>query len=337
MTEEFDFDGKKTLSAELDAFFEAPEDPIIKFGVSYLDDAMGGIEPQDCIVISSTTGAGKTELAVQVAYNASMSGKKVTYYALEADKHEIFHRLIYKRIIKLKKESLDDGGYFDYQHYYTKSKKHLWGKYFLKAKEQILSEASNLNVHYPYENLEREFNQASVEAELLCRANETDLFIIDHLHFVQIDGPDYLQQMDKLMRTIGKLVKHLKKPVILIAQLRKTMDYNRPLLPMTDDIFGASQIKNTATKIILFGRDSSDKSRGAVLINCSKNRRRGEVLYYTAKLNYSYLTNQYSDKYFLGRLTKQGKEFEYLDKNDWPMWAENVQTPIVEAISGRYI
>lgn len=336
--DDFKFDDEKdVLKKELNDFYTSPPDDIITFGVSYLDDALGGIEPMDCVVVSSTTGAGKTELAVQIASNAAQAGKRVAFYALEADKNEIFHRLIYKRIIKIKKEQNDNAGFFDYQDYYTKRKKDLWGIYFQQASKEILSETEKLNVFYPFENIDREFTQASVEAELLCRSQDTDLFILDHLHFVQIDGPDYLKQMDQLMRTIGKLVKYLKKPVILIAQLRKATDYNRPLLPTVDDIFGASQIKNTATKIILFGRDPNDSQRGGVLINCAKNRRRGEVMYFTAKLSYSYLTNQYSDKYFIGRLMKGGKEFELMDKKDWPRWATNAAIPTIDAITSKHI
>ena len=71
---------------------------ILKFGVSYLDDALLGILPNDLVLIGAPSGAGKTQLCVNIANANLAEGKRVHVFALEAEQDEWERRIKYQML-----------------------------------------------------------------------------------------------------------------------------------------------------------------------------------------------------------------------------------------------
>lgn len=116
---------------------QAPK--VLNYGVGFLDDSLGGIIPNDLIVIGAKTGAGKTQLATSVALETSqraanyevdkagkyvrdaednlvvltdkngipVTGAPVHYFALEAEDNEIERRIKYGKLSDMYYRLLD--------------------------------------------------------------------------------------------------------------------------------------------------------------------------------------------------------------------------------------
>jgi replicative DNA helicase len=68
----------------------------LTFGVQFLDEAVGGIYSNDLVLYGAKTGIGKTQLATITAMANAANGKRVHFFALEAEQHEIERRIKYQ-------------------------------------------------------------------------------------------------------------------------------------------------------------------------------------------------------------------------------------------------
>lgn len=67
--------------------------PTIMTRIADLDGITGGIFPQELTIIASRPGMGKTQLALQIAKNVALSGKKALFFSLEMSMVQIWARL----------------------------------------------------------------------------------------------------------------------------------------------------------------------------------------------------------------------------------------------------
>ena len=70
----------------------------LSYGISFVDDVTGGIFKNDLVIATSKTGIGKTEFATTVAQVNAIAGKRVHYFALEADPQEVTRRIKYRML-----------------------------------------------------------------------------------------------------------------------------------------------------------------------------------------------------------------------------------------------
>ena len=99
----FDFDENFVSAAER-VTNERPERAELvgrqlSYGIQFLDDILRGILPHDLILLGASTGAGKTEAAKQIAMHNALLGKRVHYFALEAEPKEIERRVKYALLV----------------------------------------------------------------------------------------------------------------------------------------------------------------------------------------------------------------------------------------------
>lgn len=65
----------------------------IPYGLKYLDEVTGGMQPKELITMVARTGVGKTWLLTKFCSSAALSGYKSVYFSLEMDCQSIMNRL----------------------------------------------------------------------------------------------------------------------------------------------------------------------------------------------------------------------------------------------------
>ena len=80
---------------------------LLKFGVSFVDDSLLGILPDDLILVGAPSGVGKTQFCVNLALANVSVGKRVHFFALEAGKYEIERRLKWQILVDRKSTRLN--------------------------------------------------------------------------------------------------------------------------------------------------------------------------------------------------------------------------------------
>ncbi len=314
--------------ASTSAFTELEErsrarDHKLKFGISFLDDAGGGISPRDLILIGAPSGVGKTELCCNIALANIQDGKRVHYIALEAEPFEIERRLKFQLVSKAYHMApLEIKPKIKGPLTYDK-----WADgEFVEAMREIEDGVADL-FSRGYKDLllfykQNEFTISDLIEKVSGFAHESDLIIVDHVHYFDFDDDNENRAVKKIAMTARTLALEEGKPIILVSHLRKRDKGNQELCAGLDEFHGSSELFKVATKVITVspGGVTSD-GKYETFMRVPKNRKSGNATRYLGRLLYSPKTNSYDQGYKLGWSTcSRSHGFEELDPDLYPAW-----------------
>lgn len=301
---------------------EAYQHKILSFGIPFLDEALKGIVSEDLIVMGAKTGIGKTQLAMHIAFHNARQGRNVIYFALEAAEYEIERRMKYQQVcdkfFSMPNRPQIHLNYLDW----------LYGD-FLKELREIEKEIEQtsflpqLRIYYRSKN----FDVKEFQRVLLAVKEDTELVIIDHLHYFDHDDPNENKAVKEIVKTIKDMTAITKIPVILISHVRKTDRRLKTLVPDIEDFHGSSDIGKIATKAFCLSPGKYDATSNCKLtfINIQKCRDDGSRTGWTGCLAYNLTSQRYQREYVLGRMSIDSTEFETTETRQLPFWAVNAR------------
>ncbi len=307
---------------------------MIDYGIPYLDDCLGGIMPEDVILIGSKSGMGKTQLVSNIAAHQSENGKKVYFFALEAEDREIERRIKFSFMArKYFAESGDPGKRISYKDWRQFKLESELGPYEDEA-EAYFEQLKNLKTFYRNRG---DFNIDTLEKEVTKIAKEADLIILDHIHFIDIESAaNENAEMKKIVKMLNDLVSRYKVPIIIVAHLRKTFQgKNHALVPNLEDFHGSSDLVKIVKNAIILApargllrkeadgtATEKDKKLYDTYVQIRKSRiAGGPATTTTGVMFFDVTTNSYWPKYAVGELTSNDSKWEPLDYR--PDWAKN--------------
>ena len=290
---------------------------LLRFGVSFLDDYCRGLLPHDLILIAARTGAGKTTLAEMIATGNAAAGKRVHYFALEAEPNEIERRLKFRWLAH---RCYIDG--FNYPDWYLGRFDDELGFLAAEADDTLGRDYATLQTYYKAAG---DFGQADIHRLFLAIRNETDLIVLDHLHYV--DTPDDVAEnraQKEIVKAIRDCALSIGVPIIVVAHMRKRAKRSQ-LLPEVEDVMGSSDIAKIATRAILLApakdQTAAQSYERPTYIQADKDRLCGNQAT-VALLQYDLRFSTYQDKYFLGYADAQGESWK-LATGAIPSWAKH--------------
>lgn len=294
----------------------------LSFGVSFLDEALGGIYKDDLILLGAKTGLGKSQLAVLIALKNSRLGKRVHYFALEASKKEIERRLRYQRVCDLffskNVKPFLDLNFTDWQE----------GKLDFDLSE-IENEIDNSdikqkNLYVRYRD-ETGFDLEKLKIAFGFIKDKTDLVILDHLHYFDYEDTNDNRATKEIVKGVRDLSQLHNTPVILISHVRKNDFKNKRIIPDIDDFHGTSEISKIATRAITLAPEfsSSNKKSSVTIFQILKNRIDGSRSRWAARHEFIFKDQSYSNKYQIGNISLDGTEFKECLPGDKPLWAKS--------------
>lgn len=309
---------------------------MLSFGVSYLDEFLGGIAMNDLILYGATTGIGKTALATITAVANAEKGKRVHFFALEAEENEIENRIRYQILANF---FFQQGMFKQYQGVRLNYMDWFYGK--LDKDIAILEDELDLvmpdklqGLHTIYTN--EAFTIEEFQRYFLAIKGQTDLVIIDHLHFFDIEDDNENRGMKKIVKSIRSLSLELGVPVIMISHMRKIDWRAKQIVPGLNDFHGSSDITKMATKVVTLAPapvlDSTQPGVLPTYIRAAKCRVEGLRTRLTALIGFHNDNMKYARQYFLGRLNLSESEFKPITKVvEIPPWANGgIPHPEVE-------
>lgn len=297
-------------------------------GINYLDKALGGgIGTSDILLITAPSGVGKSELALAIASHNVANGKRVHLLALESDRYENTQRLLYRELARLyfseSRIRVDmQGKQLNYSDW-------LDGK-FSKALYDLEREATNI-LKEKYKNLKvfyrtKEFGVEELTQKILAAKDETDMFILDHLHYVDLDpNTNENVAMMTLVKTIRDIALLCGKPMVVVCHVRKNNTFQKQLLPDLSSIHGSSAISKICTHAVALApcfEPTGAAGKFYTYVGVLKNRRDGSKTRYVGKCIYNSFANEYMGMFKLGRLVKNDSEWKELEENETPYWAK---------------
>lgn len=302
----------------------------LPYNHAFLDDCLRSIMPNDLVVIGARTGVGKTELARSIATSNARNGKRVHYFALEAEQNEIERRTKFTVIASL----LYSGGVrtstqFNYPDWYRGRFESDIGALDGEADRIIRERYATLHTYYRGPK----FDHDDIRRLILAEQDRTDLFVLDHLHYVDIDDDNENRGLREVMSTLRNTALLVGLPVILVVHLRKRATGSKSLTPSMDDIHGSSDVAKICTHAIMlepaFPSSGVEPRKGHSLTFFSVPKDRGDgAKHLIALCPFNWRTKNYDETYTLGR--DAGGKFEALGTSEVPYWAARHQ-PLVES------
>jgi ABC-type dipeptide/oligopeptide/nickel transport system ATPase subunit len=278
---------------------------VLPFNIAFLDDCCYGIYPTDLIVICAASGAGKTTVAALVSQLAAAQGRNVHFFALEAHRSEIEQRMLFREICQL---LFAERGYVG-----TNFAEWMYGRADVsdaieeEARARLVEQTPGLKTFYR----ERRFTPEDITRLFLAIQNETDLIVLDHLHYVDTDDRDENRALKAATKAIRDVALDMEKP---------------RLIPDIDDVHGSSEIVKVATKVIMLApardRIATELGVANTYMEVVKDRFAGRH-YLAALLRYDMRSLRYQDQYILGRINFNGDKFENLAADQMPRWAKH--------------
>lgn len=294
----------------------------LSFGVSFLDQAVGGIIANDVVLLGAKTGIGKTALATSIALHNCRQGKRVHYFALEAENKEIERRMKFQIIAAEYYGNRVHRPPIRYLDWYMGRLDDLLDGYEDWAEEQLAQSTRTLHTYYRINS----FTADDFVHQLAKIKDETDLVILDHLHYVDTDDENENRAQKRLLKQIRDNAIDAGKPIVLVAHVRKGERARfEPLIPSLDDFHGSSDIAKIATKAVMLAAAYEVPNKQPFLWNTYmqvlKCRLDMSVSRYVAMVMFDNRKNRYEEDYELGRLSDGGKAFAILPAEEMPTWA----------------
>jgi replicative DNA helicase len=319
---------------------------VLRYGNGFLDDALGGIIPNDLIVLGAATGSGKTQMATSISLENSLAGGEdgngvpVHYFALEAEEGEIERRIKFGLVSAAfhseHKESRLNVGYGDWR--MGKLDK-LLGPYEERMAATLAASVKNLNTLY---RTSGSFDMNSLENHLLDVVTESRLIVVDHLHYIDTEGDDENRGYKRVVKLVRDIVLHYHVPVILIAHLRKKQGgrNQHTIMPVIDDFHGTSDVPKISTTCIMmapaYDHAVNHSWQYPTYIAAVKSRLEGSRMRYAGLVNFDSRTSRYEHAYRLAKMSElqQNGSFEDLIGNQIPAWANPLEPQVTTSSLG---
>ncbi len=304
---------------------------IIPFGVTFLDDLLGGLMPHDLVVLTARAGAGKTQLASTIAEGGARSGRRVLAMFLEAERAENERRMKYRALAQAyaqgsqeRAASREPARVLSYGAWMRGELEDVLGGLDATAERELAtSMGSRLRTIYRGSS----FTLEDTERVMVAMQEHVDLFVLDHLHYVDVaDEENENKAVTAVMVKLRDLSLRLGKPVLLVAHLRKE-DKMRSLVPSLADLHGSSNVTKIATRVLTLAPapiDGKNWHLAPTFIQVLKDRLDGATSL-VAKVLYDKTSGMYRDAYQLGRIVREGSAEVWERIEDMPFWATHGQ------------
>jgi replicative DNA helicase len=292
---------------------------VMPWNIAFLDDIALGIYPTDLIVFCAASGAGKTTVAALISQLAAAQGRLVHFFALEAHRSEIEQRMLFRTIRDVMRERAMRTWltYAEWMHGRSVPK-----DVEDEARSRLIEQTVGLRTYYR----EQRFAAEDITRLFAAIQHETDLIVLDHLHYVDSDDRNENSAIREATRSVRDIALAIEKPVVVIAHLRKK-DAKRPrIIPDIDDVHGSSEIVKVATKVVMLAPARASLADNPGVANTYMQVVKDRFVGATGlagMLRYDLQTLQYQDEYVLGRLSFIGDTFEALEADSLPYWARH--------------
>lgn len=300
----------------------------LSFGVQFLDEAFRKILPNDLILVGAQSGAGKTELAKIIAQHNARAGKQVYGFFLEAEEGEVERRIKFGMLAERWRAANPhaEKGLVNYADWRLGELEQLLAPWEAEVEQEFTEHYGTLHTYY---RMTTDFGIRELEREILAIKDTAELIILDHIHYVDLDGDDRVENaaMKRLVKKLRHLSLALNIPIICVAHLNKAAEAS--LVPGQKDYHGSSDIVKIATKAIMLARASgvsttdSNATDSPTFVRIVKTRiDSGGLLTHTALCFFDVETSSYRPDYALGKLNLNATKWKPLEER-WPRWARS--------------
>lgn len=238
--------------------------PGLPTGFSDLDNALGGLNKSDLILVAARPAMGKTSFALNMVLSAAkQSGKDVAVFQLEMSDTQLTTRMISSEALvdsrKLRMGTLDDSDWEKIAH--------------------VSAVLSKINIYIEDSSA---ITVSEIKAKCRRLGSRLGLVVIDYLQLMQgsKSSENRVQQISEISRSLKVMARELNVPVVCLSQLSRGPEQRPNKRPMLSDLRESGAIEQDADIVIFLYRDDyynpDTEKKNVVECIIAKNRH-GEV------------------------------------------------------------
>jgi replicative DNA helicase len=247
----------------------------IPTGYRDLDNILAGLQNSDLIILAARPSVGKTALALNMAENAAVQGKKtVAIFSLEMSKEQLIDRLLCSQAgidsWKLRTGNLGEDDF--------RKLNHGMG---------VLSEAKIFIDDTPLANV----TEIRAKSRRLQMEHGLDMIVIDYLQLMEggrsgSGEANRVQEISEISRGLKGLARELNVPVLALSQLSRAVEQRHPKIPQLSDLRESGSIEQDADVVMFlyredyYDKDTDKKNITDVLIRKHRNGPTGDISLY---------------------------------------------------------
>ncbi|ELX8377563.1 replicative DNA helicase [Providencia stuartii] len=237
-----------------------------EFGLPDIDQAFGGFNNTDFIVIGGRPGMGKTMLSTTITKSVGLAkSKPVLFYSLEMPSWQISERVAFHHA-RVDKESILGK---------EKSKMHMD-----EAWARLSSSLAEIKDSPIYINDKPSMSIHEIRADARRMHKKTGglgVIIVDYLQKMKMSNPENMNQsVGEIATGLKNLAKELKCPVVALAQLNRNLEQRTNKRPGNADLRESGVIEQEADVIFMIYRDEKynpdTELKGITEVICTKSR-----------------------------------------------------------------
>lgn len=208
-------------------------------GYVEIDKVLGGFQETEMIILAARPSVGKTALALNMAVNAGVRGKKVALVSLEMSAAQLGMRLLSMQS-GVNSQHLKMGNISEEE---------------LKRLTVAAGELSTLAVTIDDTAGMRLIEMRS-KMRRLKRESGLDMIIIDYLQLMQGGRAENRQQeISEISRGLKGLARELKVPVMALSQLSRSVEMRAEKKPLLSDLRESGALEQDADIVMFLYRE----------------------------------------------------------------------------------
>ncbi|MDL2214321.1 replicative DNA helicase [Clostridia bacterium OttesenSCG-928-O13] len=241
----------------------------IKTGFSYLDKVLTGFGKGDLIILASRPGMGKTSFALNISTNIAKRNIPIIFFSLEMSNDQIAGRILSAEALvdsRVFRTGIENAGTWD-EIAFASDK--------LGDLPIYMDDTSTITIPEMRSKI-RNINQSAIKSG----GDKIGMVVIDYLQLMSTGkrSENRVQEVSEITRNLKIMAKELEIPVLVLSQLSRGAEKNRPEhRPMLSDLRDSGSIEQDADVVMFLFReayydDGPEADEGSAECIVAKNR-----------------------------------------------------------------
>jgi replicative DNA helicase len=244
---------------------ESQQDSKILTGVQEMDEIIGGFMPGEVIVYTASTGTGKTFCALQTWKTACRAGEHGLYCSGEMLAAHLMSR-----------ELVSATGVPSFKMRRPSQLTHDDFALLVRAAADECTKCTILDGDLTLPNIRS-------KARMLADRGDLKLIVVDYDELVEVHGADdEWDEQRTLVREMKNVAMRFRIPVIIVSQLRKSLNDEQRKFPRLDDLYGSGAKSKHASIVVFVDRPyvknlEGDETEATFFVLKSRDGRQGKI------------------------------------------------------------
>ena len=220
----------------------------LRTGFNAIDNALGGLQRSELVILAARTSIGKTSLALNIARNAAINQKAcVAIFSLEMSRREIIQRMLSSEA-NIESQHFRKGRFSDLEE--------------KLLHRDIIPRLADTSI-YIDDTPNMRISEIRSKAKRLHLKRNVDMVILDYIQLVRGDSrnDNRVQEITEITQSLKALAREIDAPVLALSQLSRNIEHRQEgkrlkqqVKPQLSDLRDSGSIEQDADVVMFIHR-----------------------------------------------------------------------------------